>query len=628
MSSSFSPFGGGSTSALATSPISRAASLTSSRSMSMASTPHATTTERVVRILQAGDAPSADPDRSARLVECLTKVPDMVAAKTVEIEALIPHMVALLASNNAEVKARVCDFLCLATETDAEVGLLAANVLSQDLSDPNPAIRSTAVATICSLPVLAQHDAVNGMSMRIYLADMSIRSFNCFVNFSAILSALKDTNPLVRKAGVTGCGKVFRHSPQIVSDNGLIDVLYQQVKDPDPSVLTFTLQTLNVILASEGGVVINDNMAKYLLRRLEKMPNMEMCFVLDYLLHYHCRRGKTGADVSMLVLNALDPYFDSKNGPVFLSAVKLFYETAVKMEEGEGQEEEARGNSKLVTDFLRRIHPLTIKFLKASSHPATQDFQIQLLDFVLSMRPLAAAKFGSLLEKDLQIKGKDMTALKKKKLESMLQVREAGDDDAWRSLSNYLVEQMPLQADVRGDIFEALCKIMNSRPSETGFILHEVNRLVKEDEKTYTSLVLSCARMLPASSNSADLSDLLNRVISGPEVMREDLTPDTISNLLWILTHFPAEVKDSPYLLEHLVDSHNPVLVGDREILGQSLFAGVRTFVVRPAATQHTLGRLFELARECGGEEMAKRVTFYSKLLTDRELSKKVLLQL
>ena len=43
-----------------------------------------------------------------------------------------------------------------------QIGLLAANVLRQDLADPNPAIRSTAVTTICSLPVLAQQDAVTG----------------------------------------------------------------------------------------------------------------------------------------------------------------------------------------------------------------------------------------------------------------------------------------------------------------------------------------------------------------------------------------------------------------------------------------------------------------------------------
>ena len=43
-----------------------------------------------------------------------------------------------------------------------QVGLLAANVLRRDLGDPNPSIRATAVTTICSLPVLAQQDAVTG----------------------------------------------------------------------------------------------------------------------------------------------------------------------------------------------------------------------------------------------------------------------------------------------------------------------------------------------------------------------------------------------------------------------------------------------------------------------------------
>ena len=61
---------------------------------------------------------------------------------------------------------------------------------------------------------------------------------------------------------MTGTGKLWRHSRSIVSENGLVDALYGQIKDPDPSVLTFTLQTLNFILEDEGGIVINNNMTK------------------------------------------------------------------------------------------------------------------------------------------------------------------------------------------------------------------------------------------------------------------------------------------------------------------------------------------------------------------------------
>ena len=39
-------------------------------------------------------------------------------------------MIALLASNNAEVKRRVCDFLCVASEADEEVNNINFNLSS------------------------------------------------------------------------------------------------------------------------------------------------------------------------------------------------------------------------------------------------------------------------------------------------------------------------------------------------------------------------------------------------------------------------------------------------------------------------------------------------------------------
>jgi hypothetical protein len=55
------------------------------------------------------------------------------------------------------------------------------------------------------------------------------------------------------------------------------------LRDVEPAVVTFALQTLNIILASEGGVVINRAMARYFLGRLPAYPEQEACFLLDYL---------------------------------------------------------------------------------------------------------------------------------------------------------------------------------------------------------------------------------------------------------------------------------------------------------------------------------------------------------
>ena len=107
-------------------------------------------------------------------------------------------------------------------------------------------VRATAVDTIVSLSLLADQHAL-----------------------PAISSGMKDSNPKVRKSAVVGCGKVWRHSPQLIEDNGIIDILYTMVRDQEPFVMTFALQTINVILANEGGVVINSAMANYLLSRLD-----------------------------------------------------------------------------------------------------------------------------------------------------------------------------------------------------------------------------------------------------------------------------------------------------------------------------------------------------------------------
>jgi vesicle coat complex subunit len=87
----------------------------------------------------------------------------MLTSHAIHMDAIVSHVVRLIASHNAEVKAMACDLVCAAANDNRpEVALLAANILNQDLSDPNPEIRCVAVATICSMPMLADQHAIQG----------------------------------------------------------------------------------------------------------------------------------------------------------------------------------------------------------------------------------------------------------------------------------------------------------------------------------------------------------------------------------------------------------------------------------------------------------------------------------
>jgi len=47
----------------------------------------------------------------------------------------------------------------------------------------------------------------------------------------------------------------------------MVDLLYRMLRDKDPFVVLNATHALNEILASEGGMVVNRNIAHYLLSR-------------------------------------------------------------------------------------------------------------------------------------------------------------------------------------------------------------------------------------------------------------------------------------------------------------------------------------------------------------------------
>ncbi len=260
------------------------------------------------------------------------QIPGMLEAQTIDIDTILPICVKFCASHNSKVKKNACDALIICSEkfSRPDVGILAVNILMKDLNDPNPEVRATAVNTIASLSLLANEHSL-----------------------PAISAGLKDSNPQVRKSAVVSCGKVWRHSPQIIDENGIIDVLYTMVRDADPSVMTFSLQTINVILQKEGGVVINSTMANYLLSRLDDCQDLEKCFIFEYLQKHKPKN----ANARFAILNVIDPYIMSKNPAVFLATIKLFYTIIVNDEE----------TRKLMGDFMDRIKGQLLKFIKESA---------------------------------------------------------------------------------------------------------------------------------------------------------------------------------------------------------------------------------------------------------------------
>lgn len=211
---------------------------------------------------------------------------------------LLPIAAKLLASTDLLTKKLSSWYIARYSSANSDVSILAVNTLVTDLHDPNPVVRRLAIHTISGIhhPELIEH------------------------SITAVNVGLKDSDALVRRTAVLACVRIFRTTPSAVLDGGLVDCLYTQVRDADPIVVVDCLDALQEILADEGGVVINRNMARYLLQRLNSFPDPQCATVLKYLMKYQARDEAEALDV----MNTADILLDSSNAVVVIATLRCF----------------------------------------------------------------------------------------------------------------------------------------------------------------------------------------------------------------------------------------------------------------------------------------------------------------
>lgn len=71
-----------------------------------------------------------------------------------------------------------------------------------------------------------------------------------------------------------------------------------------------------------------------------------------------------------MILNAMDPYLDSRELHIFLSSASLFLEAARNLR---GEE---TATSSLIGDFAARVRPQVVRFMKPCSKPKYHESQV------------------------------------------------------------------------------------------------------------------------------------------------------------------------------------------------------------------------------------------------------------
>ncbi|GIX61013.1 beta adaptin [Babesia caballi] len=241
----------------------------------------------------------------------------IIGAMTVgkDVSSLFPEVVNCIQTTNLELKKLVYLYVINYAKVQPELAILAVNTFCKDAKDRNPLIRALAVRTMGCIRLAAITE---------YLVEPLKR---CYV----------DPDPYVRKTAATCIAKLYGTSsvggvptvagisPQLVTEEGFIDVLEKMMSDRNPTVVANAVATLAEIseLSEENhiGRILANNPSKLegLLRALNECMEWGQVYILDALMLYK----PTGPEDARTLIEGVIPRFSHINPAVVMSAMKV-----------------------------------------------------------------------------------------------------------------------------------------------------------------------------------------------------------------------------------------------------------------------------------------------------------------
>ena len=384
--------------------------------------------------------------------------------------------------------------------------------------------------------------------------------------------------------------RLWRHSPEECHQLGLVNKLYEMLRDPEPTVVTFSIQTLNIVLADEGGIVINNNMVKYFLPRISDYKEKELCFLLDFLAI-----KDMDDQLRLKLLNTFDPMLDRREGSVVLAVARLL--TSV-----------VEDQPSLRSSLVRRISPIMISFLKTSH----KEFSILVIDFLSSLSKDYVCEMKTSLPM-FYLKNKDSEKLKSRKI---LFFRRLVDEDNAMEIVNYLFNLLPQSSNLNKAIFKTISSISQQEPSCYDHCLNNFQMLLKADREKYVPDILNISDSLGLHENidsglkqkSEFVASILDNLTS------EQLSDQNVAQVMKLLQDFCPHLPKSPHYYEDMLTNKNLTWTSPLHLC-LLLTCCVTLLLEHPPGMQLLAARTFQMCSKHKDHQLQENLTIYYNLL-------------
>ena len=501
----------------------------------------------------------------------------------IDVSRLFTEMMLAIETRDLVIKKMVFLFLCNHAETHPDLAQMCTNTLVKDCGNEDPMVRGLALRSLCSLRL---------PQMIEYTSEPLRRS-------------LQDGHAYVRKTGVMGILKMYHLNKEEFDKAAFNDILYEMLRDPDPSVVTNCIFVLNEIQQESGGMALNRAVMLHLLNRIHEFSEFGILAVLDLIPRYIPANDEEGFQI----MNLLDPVLKTANAGAVVATIRAFLSiaTAIGKRPGDDRDEDSPSVDDLTRQVVERIKAPLVTLIAAGS----SELSYVLLKYADQLIDLCPGIFDDEY-RQFYVKYSDPTHIKHSKIRLLAKlanpqtapdiVAELGElvTDADETLGRIAVRSMAAIA-------------LNDSGGE-GALESIARRLVEMLDLQGISHVTSEAATALAAlvRRNESIKPLVSAPL--PRALKYITEPSGKASIIFLLGECGAEITEAPYALEKVIDSYDNI--EDASVKTALLASTTNLFFTRPPEVQQMLGRLLKKATEdMSSQDLHDRALFYYRLL-------------
>lgn len=494
----------------------------------------------------------------------------------IDVSRLFTDMMLAIETRDLVIKKMVYLYLCNYAPSHPDLAQMCTNTLQKDCGNEDPMVRGLALRSLCSL---------NLPQMVEYISE-------------PLRKSLQDHHAYVRKTGVMGILKLFYLDRDAFYECNFTDILYDMLRDVDPTVVANCIRVLNEVMAKSenGGMAINRAIMLHLLNRIHEFPEFDLVCVLELVPRYIPASAEEGYQI----MNLLDPVLRTSSSAAVLATVRAFLSMIDSI--GSSQKE----IQEIKEQIISRVKAPLITLIASGSNEGC---------YVLL-----------------------------KQVEALVELCPRLFDDEYRQFYTrfnepthvkYLkVKILPLLAnpDTAPDIVAELAEIVNDSNTQLSRLAIQSMAKIACRNTGGPGAAESIAQRM-VDFLDLNVQHVQSEAATGLTLMirkHSDLKPVCCQSLvrtlryveegsgkasiIWLLGECCDIVQDAPYALEKLIDDYDNLK--DIRVKQNLLNATMKIFFSRPPETQRMLGRLMiKVTDDVSSQDLHDRGLLYYRLL-------------